>query len=437
MTFNWSGPKPFGSNSPVWIKDSLSPPQGDLAGMAKNKMKILYISSEYPPQTGFGGIATYTRYMAEAMASMGHQVYVLCRSIERETHSVQNGVNVHRVPCGSYPLPGGSLWYPLRRFAYNTISQSLNRLAWARTVYREYSRMSANNTFDVIEYPECGAEGYYLTFKRLPLVTRLHTPWTMVRQLNRIKEHPLDCWLQKYLELRSITHAKAVTSPSSALATMLKEQWRVKNVVVFPNPLSVNRFKSEKTGSQWIYTGRLEYRKGVHLLVKAYKMVCKTHNPPQLLLVGRGFGDMPDGKPYKQYIKDLVSESSLEEKIRIIEGVDQSEIPDYLQNSTVAFFPSLWENFPYSCLEAMAAKTAVCGSNCGGFPEIIEDGKNGVLFTCNDFYSLAEKMKWFLENNEATLNLARQAQKHIIDNFSPEQICKRALQVYQSIRFKA
>lgn len=401
--------------------------------MDKNKMKILYISSEYPPQTGFGGIATYTRYMAEAMASMGHQVHVICRSIDQESHYVQNGVNVHRVPCGPYPLPVGSFWYPLRRLSYKMISQSLNRLAWARTVYKEYIRLSAENSFDVIEYPECGAEGYYLTFKRLPLVVRLHTPWTIVRRLNRIREHPLDCWLQEYMEQRSITHAKVVTSPSNALAAMLQKEWHIRKAEVFPNPLPVNRFKSEKTGSQWIYTGRLEYRKGVHLLVRAYKMVCKTHNPPPLLLVGRGFGDMPDGKPYIQYIKDLISEFNLEEKIRIIEGVNQSEIPDYLQTSTVAFFPSLWENYPYSCLEAMAAKTAVCGSNCGGFPEIIEDGKNGVLFNCNDYYSLAEKMKWFLENKEATQDLANLAQLHIDNNYNPAQICKRALQVYQSI----
>ncbi len=400
-------------------------------------MKILYISSEYPPQTGFGGIATYTMYMAEAMASMGHQVHVLCRAIDREIHSVQNGVNVHRVKCGPYPLPNGSKWYLLRWVSYKIILQSLNRLAWARTVFNEHIKLSATNSFDIIEYPECGAEGYYLTTKKLPIVVRLHTPWSVVRQLNQIKEHPLDCWLQKHLERRSITHAKAVTSPSGALALMLHKRWHIPKAVVFSNPLPVNLFQSEKTASQWIYTGRLEYRKGVHLLVKAYQMVCKTHDPPQLWLIGRGFGKMPDGKPYEQYIKDLISEFKLEDKITIIAGVNQSEIATYLQASSVAFFPSLWENHPYSCLEAMAAKTAVCAPDCGGFPEIIEDGKSGVLFNSNDSSSLAEKMKWLIENKEAALKLAIQAQKHIIDNFDPAQICKRALQVYESISIEA
>jgi glycosyltransferase involved in cell wall biosynthesis len=42
-------------------------------------------------------------------------------------------------------------------------------------------------------------------------------------------------------------------------------------------------------------------------------------------------------------------------------------------------------------------------------------------------------MRWFLKNKEATLNLASNARQHVIDNFNPEQICKKALQVYESI----
>lgn len=399
-------------------------------------MKVLYISSEYPEETGFGGIATYTRYMAESMASMGHQVHVICRALHKEIHAVENGVNVHRVYCKPYPLPAGRIWFLWRQLAYKTISQSLNRLSWAATVNDEYLRLSMNTKIDVIEYPDCGAEGYYLSYKKLPLVVRLHTPWTVVRRLNRLKEHPLDCWLQKFMELRAIKHATAITSPSSAMAEMLCKQWQIGAPVVYPNPLPANRFTSNKNGSHWIYTGRLEYRKGVHVLIKSYHMICKTHSPPHLYLIGRAFGTMPDGKSYENHISDLISEFNLNDKIHVIGGVDQSGIHQFLKSSSVAFFPSLWENHPYSCLEAMAASTVVCASDCGGFPEIIQDGSNGILFRCNDPVSLADKMRWLLENANATVNLARKAHQHISDNFNPEKICGRALEVYQNVTKK-
>ena len=40
-------------------------------------MKIALMSFEYPPETGFGGIGTYTWYQARAMVKLGHEVHVL------------------------------------------------------------------------------------------------------------------------------------------------------------------------------------------------------------------------------------------------------------------------------------------------------------------------------------------------------------------------
>lgn len=396
-------------------------------------MNILYLSSEYPAETGFGGIATYTRYMAESMASLGHQVHVICRALDKQVDLIQNGVKVHRVPCGPHPLPKAPVWYLLRCFLRKEINQSLNRLSWAGTAFNEFLKLSTIIKFDIIEYPDCGAEGYYFSLRNLPVVVRLHTPWTIVRQLNRLKEQPLDCFLQKYLERSAIINAKAVTSPSQALADMLSERWHIQKAAVYPNPLPSILFTSEKTGSDWIYTGRLEYRKGVHILVESYKIICKTHNPPPLLLIGRGFGTMPDGTAYEQYIRDLISQYNLNDKISIIAGVDQTEIIKFLKESSVAFFPSLWENHSYSCLEAMAASTTVCASNCGGFPEIIKDGRNGILFTCNNPLSLAEKMKVLIENKEMLKKMSIEACRSIVENFDPEEICKRALNIYKTI----
>ena len=44
-------------------------------------MRILFISNEYPPDTGLGGIGTYTGHIAEGLALRGHTVQVICRSV--------------------------------------------------------------------------------------------------------------------------------------------------------------------------------------------------------------------------------------------------------------------------------------------------------------------------------------------------------------------
>ena len=61
-------------------------------------MKILLISFEFPPETGFGGIGTYTWYQSRALAKLGHEVHVLAGASEpTPLRSVEvDGVQVHR-----------------------------------------------------------------------------------------------------------------------------------------------------------------------------------------------------------------------------------------------------------------------------------------------------------------------------------------------------
>ncbi|MDD5674736.1 MAG: glycosyltransferase, partial [Chitinivibrionales bacterium] len=92
----------------------------------ESHLRILYISNEYPPQTGFGGIATYTKTIAEIMAERGHAVQVLARSPEGVTFiETVNGVTVHRISAGTYRLPEGKLAYPLRRVCRSAFPHTL------------------------------------------------------------------------------------------------------------------------------------------------------------------------------------------------------------------------------------------------------------------------------------------------------------------------
>jgi glycogen synthase len=124
-------------------------------------MNILFISNEYPPDTGFGGIGTYSRHAAEGLALRGHNVHVICRSIDAASSTVsENGVTLHRLVPGPYPLPQGRAFFLPRQICYRMIPQSLVRLAWATTVANACSTLiNKAGPFDIIEYPECGAEG--------------------------------------------------------------------------------------------------------------------------------------------------------------------------------------------------------------------------------------------------------------------------------------
>ena len=110
-------------------------------------MRVLFVSQELPPETGWGGIGTYVDVLSEALAAKGVEVHVLS-VVERAAgeHHEAGGVTVHRLPL---PPVRGVRPAATRRLAADPGSRS--RLpGWSRGFGLEP---------DVVECPEWMAEG--------------------------------------------------------------------------------------------------------------------------------------------------------------------------------------------------------------------------------------------------------------------------------------
>jgi glycogen(starch) synthase len=396
-------------------------------------MRILYISNEYPPETGFGGIATYTGNTAMGMAAIGNEVHVICRAASGKARTYSDcGVTVHRIPPGTYPLPQGRAWYFARQFCYGSIPHALVRLAWAKAAYNAIFDMRV--TFDIIEYPECGAEGYYLRAGIFgQTVARLHTPWWLVARLDTIKENPCDTFFLSRCERASVRRAGAVTSPSQSLASIVNRRWGIHDVTVIPNPIPVSNY-TPVCGNDWIFTGRVEQRKGVHVLIAAYADLSKSVDLPLLRIVGRPYGVSAKGIEYGVYIEGLIKKFGLENKIDWIKGVEHESVKAFLAQSSVAVFPSLWENLSYGCLEAMASGCAVVASRCGGFPELVCHGENGLLFSPGNACELAQALYKLLCDRNLLKKLGENARQHAKEKYDTGVVCRQIEDFYKLLR---
>lgn len=398
-------------------------------------MNILFISSEYPPETGNGGIGTYTFNAASELVLMGHNVHVIAaRSSGKEETIISNGVVIHRTLPEKYPLPENKLFFPLRIICYKLFPHLLIRLTWTNAVKRKFEKLiNEGHKFDIIEYPECGGEGLEIKCpENCALIARLHTPWEIVRKYDLLRESPGDRILLPFIEKLSVLRSHAVSTPSNALSTLIKCKWKLKNIHVIPNPIQTEKIPLTKDYG-WIYTGRVERRKGVHILVSAYSQICKHYNPPPLKIIGKEYGLLPDKTCYGDYIRKLISESSCSNRIEWIEGCCHEQLIKYLSVSSVAFFPSLWENFPYSCIEAMTAGLAVVVSDCGGFPEIVEHKKSGLLVKNNSAHEWENTMQQLITNKGLVSYLGQNAQKRILKKFDSKIICKSMETFYSRV----
>jgi glycosyltransferase involved in cell wall biosynthesis len=397
-------------------------------------MRLLYISAEYPPETGYGGIGTYTCHCAEGMAARGHEVEVIAGSGSGNGGiTKRNGVTIHRIGPGSYPLPQSRPWYPLRMLCYKTIAHTLIRLAWAQEVDRYLQTLLTNRHFDTIEYPECGAEGFYVARRKsLSRYVRLHTPWSMVQKLDNLPPARIDTAAIGWAERHTVRTSSVITSPSHALGQMLQRRWHLPKVEVIANPIPASHYL-QSLGREWIYVGRIEYRKGVHILLEAYHLASQQVKLPPLTLQGHPFGLMRDGCRYEHFITSQICRYKLEGQVRMAGGTGAAGVREQLGRSCVAIFPSLWENFPYACLEAMASGLAVVAADCGGLPEQIEDERSGLLFKSGDAVALSAQLIRLAQSPSLVKSLGRQARIDCAQKFDTAHICEHLEGLYDAM----
>jgi glycosyltransferase involved in cell wall biosynthesis len=294
------------------------------------------------------------------------------------------------------------------------------------------------DAFDIIEYTECGGEGFYINkVKNSTTIARLHTPWEIVALYDAIRENPLEKMLLRHLDRHPVHAACGVSCPTQSLADLMKKRWRLGTVAVFPNPVPADDFLMS-SGIDWIFTGRVERRKGVHVLIQAIadlrrRCADATVTLPFLRIIGRPYGSM-NGIDYGEYIDGLIRKNNLSSAIEWIRGADHGSMKHYLATSSVAIFPSLWENLSYSCLEAMASGCAVVASRCGGFPEIISHGENGLLCSPGDPGELSRQLYELLTTQDMIAKIGAAARKTVQNVYDTPIACTKAGEWYQSVR---
>lgn len=385
-------------------------------------MHICYISQEYPPETGWGGVGAYTYEMAHALAEAGHRVTVISRAINGESFDRERGVEVHRIS----PRP---TWDNIPIF------WRLNRIwpgfAWA--AMRRLRSIHRQQPIDLVEAAEVRADGFFVSFMpgRPRLVTRLHTAQIFVDRLNRVQPRQTRRW-DYWFEKKSILRADLLTAPSQAVVDLTRT-WvtlRDDGTLVVPNPVDKKRFRppTQARKNLVVYAGRLERRKGVDTIVQALPVVFKRFPSAEFLFVGSD-GTDGDGKKWSDKLRDAVRPMQ-REHLRFEQKSRDALIETY-QEAAVCILPSVWENFPYALLEAMACGTPVVATHCGGFPELIEDGVSGFLVSVDDSEALASRISELLAQPQLRNDIGRSARKRVEELFSVGQVLPTMVAAYE------
>ena len=390
-------------------------------------MNILFLCKEYPPHV-VGGVGIYMEEMTREIAKLGHRVFVMTTGKDGEVHEEnREGVTIIRICTARKEA---------KEYFRKKVERTAERFEYSHLVAQRLKDIVKKHSIEIIESTDARAEGfwYYLWNRHIPLVIKLHTSETLVFKLNH-EPVTLDIKLLKKLEEFWLLQADTIIGVTQAIAGMSMKYYSINNkpVRVIPNPVDVDLFvprDEECNPLNVLYVGRLEFRKGVHILLRAIPQILRRIPEASFTLIGADCG-------MKDYLLKGIKKAGCERNVQFIEHICRSELVEYYQKCGLVVVPSLWENFPYVCLEAMSCGKSVVASNAGGIPELVEDGVDGMLVSPGSANELAQEVVNLLSDEKLRLNLGNKAREKMVDRFSPRVIAEKTLSLYEEVRRKA
>lgn len=388
-------------------------------------MRIAYISYEHPLGISGGGIGTYIGQISRLMALMGHDVEVFSGTLAAPSTFTVDGYILNLITADSMAM-------------------------FREAVVPVFSAKHEVQAFELIESPEYGADALEIKkkYRDLPLTVKLHTPSFLINELNDYHSRMIDrfrfiagglrkgkiakaYWRynqDKDKEYELFKLAESVTSPSQSLAKLISKKWNDhKAIAVIPYPFDCRRELLEIPVKPVVsrplkitYIGRLEKRKGIFVLMKAIPFLLKLFPGTLFSFVGKALPSPRRGDDMAAYLTGKLKIYS--QNLKLSGFQPYSKLPVILADTDICIFPSLWENFPNVCLEAMAAGRVVIGTDNGGMADMIQNGVSGILIPPDSSKAIIKAVKELAEAPEKITAIGNAARQRIIGHYNGRRI---------------
>lgn len=384
-------------------------------------MRILHLSWEYPPLV-YGGLGRHVHALAEQQAADGHEVVVLTQfDGNAPGDEVQRGVRIIRVPPDApfVPLDEEHLiaWVMSFNSALTRAAVALVR-QWRADVVHGHDWLVAHAGTaikDLMQAP-------YVTTMHATEAGR-HQGW-LPGELSRTI-HSIEWW--------ATYQARRVITCSDHMRWEVEQLFQsppTKTVVV-PNGIDIAQWQvsgralravQEHYGQPLVvFTGRLEWEKGVHTLIDAFPTLRRRFPGIQLVIAGRGSAD--------EKLQDQVRRKRLARSVTFAGWVPN--VHHLMAAADVVVVPSLYEPFGMVALEAAAVRTPLVVAQTGGLAEIVTDEQTGRTFPPGNARGLAEALTKTLGNPRSARRMALAALQRARNSHGWPAIAAQTLAVYR------
>lgn len=171
----------------------------------------------------------------------------------------------------------------------------------------------------------------------------------------------------------------------------------------------------------FVSIGELSVRKNHKVVIKAIEKI-KNNNIKYLIV---GMGD--EETRLKQLVNDLGVSN------RVVFAGYRSDVYAILHSMDGFVFPSLQEGLPVALMEAMASGLPIVCSKIRGNIDLIDNGKGGFLYDCNDIDGFADGMTRIVSGEGVFMG---KFNSDYIQQFDSKNVDKKMISIYQAVIVK-
>jgi spore coat protein SA len=377
-------------------------------------MKICHVAPELlpvPPTKG-GAIERWIRDAATRLAASGHDVHVMSRDHgDGRTRDTIDGVHYHYVAVPAAIDRG--------------LAAVMFRGLWH---YEGARRVLASISPDIVHHHSRPA-GLWLSKGGAPAAKQV------------ISLHSMEYgwafgyagWDRRVFN-RGFDAATRVLGVSNFIRAHAEERFpriRTKAKTVYNGVDGrVFRPEGEPVDPPILYVGRVEERKGVHVLVDAFEKVISTQRPnTRLRIVGpHSYWD----ETPSPYYRALVERCAKNPRIELLGPTfDDQALAAIYRDSACTVVPSVFsEAFGLTAVEAQASGVPVVVSNAGGLPETVSAGISGLVFDNGNAGQLAEAVLSIIGNADRRRTMGAAARAWVMSTFSWDVIAAELERTY-------
>jgi len=347
---------------------------------------------------------TVSKHLAAALAGVGHDVHLLCLSINDDAVNCSDlNYSVHQV---SYPKSSCNLFLSFAK-----------KIKYIYNLYRSLVSIQP----DIIH-----SQGVNPTYFTYLYSLKYHVPYCI-----GFHSDPYlyaDSILSKFMlkcgrHLPFVRKASASFSVSKAIIPTIEQIFNLQPVYI-ANGADTKLFYppvTKKHSFNIICVSRMVHEKGLEDAISAMGEIIILYPEAVLYLVGDG--------PIRQDLEKQVSALSLQKNVKFTGFIRNDELIDYYHNSEVYLLPSWNEAFSVVILEAMGTGLPIVSTPVGVAPEIVTN-ENGILVPLHSPHDIAEAICKIFSLSFDDYYLMSERNVNVIRKNSWDSIIRRYEEIY-------